>query len=108
MKIPLYESRAYICGDVVIHAWKDKRVVLTCSLWYTAKFLCQGKQECKRRNFEKQSVIPNYLKIARGMDTAVHCFLYTCIKRPQKLFFWGADFCFCCSNTKDLSSYVQA
>lgn len=51
MKISLYESRAWMCGDVVIHAWKDKRMVLTCSAWYTTEFSHQGEQECKRRNF---------------------------------------------------------
>jgi hypothetical protein len=88
MKIWLSESRACICGDVVIHACREQMVVLTCSAWCTATFLCQGKQECKRRNFQKPSVVTSYLKNAREWTHQFTVF-FTHISRDGKNCFSG-------------------
>jgi hypothetical protein len=37
-KLPLHETRTYRIGDILILAWRDKRVVvLMCSTWHIAE-----------------------------------------------------------------------
>jgi hypothetical protein len=53
IKISLCESRACMCGYVVIHALRDKRVVLTCSAWYTARIFLPRKTRMQKKKFPK-------------------------------------------------------
>jgi hypothetical protein len=98
-KFPLHEIRANRIGEILILAWRDKRVVLMCSTWHTTEteFVCRKNKKTKTDEiFQKPCVISDYTKNMSGVDTADHYngtyyLLRKSVKWWRKLSFWGLD-----------------
>lgn len=94
------EDNTFACrsGNLMLLAWKDKRVVITVTSWDIS-----GTQAINRRvrggNLQvvnKPNVVVNYNKFMGGVDradsySASYCFLRNSLKWWRKLFFWGLE-----------------
>lgn len=94
------EDNTFACrsGNLMLLAWKDKRVVTTLTSWDIS-----GTQPIYRKvrggNLQvvnKSNVVVNYVKFMGGVDradsySASYCFLRKSLKWRRKLFFWGLE-----------------
>ena len=94
------ENNTFACrsGNILLSAWKDKRIVLALSSWDVS-----GTEPVNRRvrggNIQvihKPHIIVNYNKYMGGVDRAdsyatSYCFLRKSLKWWRKLFFWGLE-----------------
>ncbi|CAD1468351.1 unnamed protein product [Heterotrigona itama] len=91
---------AYRSGDILLLAWKDKRIVTILSSYDTS-----GTKTIERRvkkagtvNISKPNVIINYNMNMGGVDKAdqlasSYCFMRKSCKWWRKIFFWGLEVC---------------
>lgn len=96
------QNNTFACRseNLLLLAWKDKRVVTILSSWDVS-----GTQPINRRVrggniqvIDKPTVIVNYNKYMGGVDradsySASYCFLRKSLKWWRKLFFWGLELC---------------
>lgn len=86
MKILLYDSRACMCGDVVIHAWRDKRVVLTCFLLGTLP----KETRMQNKKFPKTKCHYQLRKECRGNEHSSSLFSLHMYQEVAKTVFLGS------------------
>ena len=83
--------------NILLLAWRDKRLVTMLSTWSTSKSepVRRKVRGRKEEMVEKPSVIANYMNMG-GVNTADQycatcCFLRRTLKWWRKLFFWGLE-----------------
>ncbi|CAK9827592.1 PiggyBac transposable element-derived protein 4 [Anthophora retusa] len=91
---------AYRSGDILLLAWKDKRIVTILSSYDTSgtTIIERRKKQAGTVNIIKPNVIINYNMNMGGVDKAdqlasSYCFMRKSCKWWRKLFFWGLEVC---------------
>ena len=94
---------AYRSGDILLLAWKDKRIVTILSSYDTSntKTIERRVKEGGTINISKPNVIINvkcYNMNMGGVDkadqlTSSYCFMRKSCKWWRKIFFWGLEVC---------------
>ncbi|KAK9309619.1 hypothetical protein QLX08_000833 [Tetragonisca angustula] len=91
---------AYRSGDILLLAWKDKRIVTILSSYDTSdtKTIERRVKEGGTVNISKPNVIINYNMNMGGVDKAdrlasSYCFMRKSCKWWRKIFFWGLEVC---------------
>ena len=97
-KIAKNEIVAYRRKDILLLAWRDKRIVTMLSTCATSSSKTVTKRTRKegRTNIVKPDVVINYNKYIGGVDkanqyTGTYCFMRKSQKWWRKLFFWGLE-----------------
>ncbi|CAK9832783.1 PiggyBac transposable element-derived protein 4 [Anthophora retusa] len=91
---------AYRSGDILLLAWKDKRIVTILSSYDTSgtKIIKRKVKEGGTVNISKPNVIINYNMNMGGVDKAdqlasSYCFMRKSCKWWRRIFFWGLEVC---------------
>nr|XP_012150918.1 PREDICTED: piggyBac transposable element-derived protein 4-like [Megachile rotundata] len=89
---------AYRSGDILLLAWRDKRIVTILSSYDTSgtTIVERRKKQAGTINIIKPNVVINYNKNMGGVDKAdqletSYCFMRKSCKWWRKLFFWGLE-----------------
>jgi hypothetical protein len=85
-------------GDILVQAWREKRVVNMVSTIHSAKMTeIQNKRQPEKRMM-KPECVADYNKYMHGVDTAdqhmsYYPFMRKSVKWTKKVFFVPLDFC---------------
>lgn len=98
-KLRIEETIAYRKQEVLLLAWRDKRVVSMLSTYGTSRSQVVRNRRVghnRTQSVLKPSTIVQYNKNMGGVDladqyTAIYCFLRKTLKWWRKLFFWGLE-----------------
>lgn len=91
---------AYRSGDILLLAWKDKRIITILSSYDTSATTTIERRvkQGSTINISKPNVITNYNMNKGGIDKAdqlasSYCFMRKSCKWWRKIFFWGLEVC---------------